>query len=289
VERSRDAQWGEALAAFEEAAAARDAPLVQYNIGVCERALGLYVAARRTFRRVIEDPRGLATPQIEDSKAFVDELGKLIVRLTITLDPKGAQLLVDGRPLQAVQDGGATVYVLVAGAPAGTGPAESVFRVDLDPGIHLFRAARAGHQDAFVSRTYKPGERASLDLHLDTLPARVHVQSDPVRAIVRVDGRESGLAPIEIERPPGVHRIEVVMDGYDTYVATLDLHAGQRSDITAKLVSAPEPMVKQWWFWAGAAAVVGAGVTITYVATKPTRPYDGGSLDWVVKPAVLRW
>src|SRR3990172_8892623 len=46
VELARAEQWGEALSAFQLAAEARDAPVVQFNIAYCLRALGRYVAAR---------------------------------------------------------------------------------------------------------------------------------------------------------------------------------------------------------------------------------------------------
>src|ERR1700722_1129456 len=73
VDLARREEWGEALAAFEEAAAARDATLVEFNIAYCQRALGHYVAARRTIRAVLRDPTGLAPSQVEDSKAYAAE------------------------------------------------------------------------------------------------------------------------------------------------------------------------------------------------------------------------
>src|SRR5689334_19832228 len=59
IKLAKAEQWGDALVAFEEAAAARDAPLVQFNIAYCQRALGRYLAARETTRRVLKDPTGL--------------------------------------------------------------------------------------------------------------------------------------------------------------------------------------------------------------------------------------
>ncbi|KYF99141.1 hypothetical protein BE20_32600 [Sorangium cellulosum] len=290
VQRSKDAQWGEALAAFEEAAAARDAPIVQYNIGFCERALGRYVAARRTFRRVLASADGLAPAQIDDARAFVAELDELVVRVAVTLDPAGTPLTLDGRPLRLDTEGGTRVFVALPG-PAGRAeaPAEKTFTVELDPGVHLFRAARPGRQDAFVQKTYRPGEKATLDLRLELLPARVAVRAEPAQALVRVDGREAGLAPIDIERPPGKYRIEVVRDGFETYAATLDLHAGQRADLTAKLVPVRPSVLKTWWFWTGAAAVLAGGAAVTYALTRPPPPYDGGSLNWVAEPTAIRW
>lgn len=290
VQRSKDAQWGEALAAFEEAAAARDAPIVQYNIGFCERALGRYVAARRTFRRVLAGTEGLAAAQIDDARAFVAELDQLVVRVAVTLDPPGTPLTVDGRALRLATDDGTRVFVTLPGsAERAAAPAEKSFTVELDPGVHLFRAARPGRQDAFVQKTYRPGEKATLDLHLDILPARVAVHAEPAQALVRVDGREAGLAPIDIERPPGKYRIEVVRDGFETYAATLDLHAGQRADLTAKLIPVRPSLWTRWWFWTGAAAVVTGGVVLTYALTRPEPDYNGGSLNWVAEPAAIRW
>lgn len=290
VQRSKDAQWGEALAAFEEAAAARDAPIVEYNIGFCQRALGRYVAARRTFRRVLANTDGLASAQIDDSKTFAAELDQLVVRVDITLDPAGTPLIVDGRALRADAGEGTPVFVTLpaAGGSAPT-PQAKTFTVELDPGVHLFRAARPGHQDAFVQRAYRPGEKAALDLHLDLLPAHVSVKADPPQALVRVDSREAGLAPIDIERTPGKYKVEVVREGFETYSATFDLHAGQRADLTAKLVPVRVQVWKKWWFWTGAAAVIGGGAALTYVLTRPAPPYDGGTLNWVAKPTGVSW
>jgi hypothetical protein len=47
------------------------------------------------------------------------------------------------------------------------------------------------------------------------------------------------------------------------------------------------PITKKWWFWAGAAAIVGGATAATYFATRPapeTPPYDGGNTNWVVVP-----
>ena len=127
--------------------------------------------------------------------------------------------------------------VLLAGlAPPGEGnaPATKQFTVVLDPGSHLFRAARAGHQAALVRRTYRPGEHAALDLRLDVLPATVSLKSEPAAGIVRVDDREVGLAPIEFQRKAGHYKLEVVLDDYETYTTELELRAGERADSTAE-------------------------------------------------------
>ncbi len=291
VQLSHDQQWGEALVAFEEAAALRDHPLVRINIAYCQRALGRYVAARSTVLGVLAKPAGLDPAQLEDARNYLAEFDKLLARVKVQLDPASATLTVDGRPLV---EGDAPDTYLGDVAPAGVGAplGKPSFTVVLDPGAHLFRAVREGHQDALVSKSVRPGESAALDLHLDVLPATVAIHSEPAAAIVRVDSREVGLAPIEFQRPAGQYKLEVLLDQYETYTAALDLSPGQRADMTAHLNPYHEPLTKKWWFWTGAAVVVAGGAVLTYFLTRPAPqppPYDAGSANWLVKAQGIRW
>ncbi len=52
-------QWSEALAHFEKASELKSAPIITFNIGYCQRALGRYVKARLSFREVVEEPAGM--------------------------------------------------------------------------------------------------------------------------------------------------------------------------------------------------------------------------------------
>ena len=49
------AQWGEALAKFEESSSLRSHPVTTYNVAVCERALGRYTRARITFANALAE------------------------------------------------------------------------------------------------------------------------------------------------------------------------------------------------------------------------------------------
>jgi catechol 2,3-dioxygenase-like lactoylglutathione lyase family enzyme len=291
VQLSHDQQWGNALVAFEEAASLRDHPIVEMNIAYCQRALGRYVAARRTVQGVIAKPAGLDPKGLDDAQNYLAEFDKLIVRVAVQLDPASATLTVDGRPL--VEGDGKDTY-LGDVAPAGVGAplGKPAFTVVLDPGAHVFRAVREGHQDALVSRSYPPGSSASLDLHLDVLPATVAIHSEPAAAIVRVDSREVGVAPIEFQRPAGQYKLEVLLDHYETYKAALELAPGQHADMTARLNPYTEPLTKKWWFWTGAAVVVVGGAVLTYFITRPAPqppPYEAGSANWLVHTSGLRF
>jgi hypothetical protein len=287
----KDEKWGDALAAFEEAAAARDAPRLQYYIAYCDKALGRYVAAQKALLGVAKNPVGLDAHELEDTKALLAIFDQTIARVTVALDPPTAVITVDGRPLIPGDD---PATYLAGVAPPGNGipMGQASFTVLLDPGSHLFRAVREGHQDALVTNSYRPGEKATLDLHLDVLSATVAIRSEPPAAIVKVDAHEVGVTPLEFHRGAGQYKLEVLLDHYETYKAALDLAPGQRSDLTAHLNPYSEPLTKKWWFWTGAAAIIAGGAVLTYFLTRPAPqppPYDAGSANWLVHASSVRW
>jgi hypothetical protein len=280
---AHDGQWSDALASFQEAAAARDAPLIRFNVAYCERALGRYVAARRTLRPVLTDPAGLDSTQLEDARAYAAEFDRIVVRVSVRLDPAAASLTVDGRSL--VPDDAEPGAYLALG-PAGDGQPldRPSFLVLLDPGAHVFRATRPGHEAALLNRSYRAGEGATVDLHLDLLPATVALRSEPSQAIVTLDQRDLGVAPLDFERAAGSYKLEVARQGFETYRATLDLQPGQRVELTAKLNPYTEPLTKKWWFWTGIAVAVAGGAALTYALTRPTPeppPYQAGTSGWL--------
>lgn len=280
-----DAQWGEALAKFEASAALRAHPVTTYNVGVCERALGRYVRAHATFVRALaEDTDHTALPasMAKDAAAFRDELERLLVRIELTVEPREAGVLVDGRPLAGGADG------FTAGArPAG--PAEPLPEgkgtLVLDPGAHVITLTRKGFSDVVVNKSFAPGTRASLPLALARLPATVHVSASQPGSIVSLSGFDVGVAPVELSRPAGTYKVLVRKAGFEPYSAEITVAAGEDARIVAEQVPKKVPVTKTWWFWTSAAAVVGGGVAATYFLTRKSPsppPYDGGSTGWVV-------
>jgi hypothetical protein len=286
VELTRQEQWGDALTAFQEAAAARDAPRVEFNIAYCLRALGRYVAARKVLKRVLADPTGLDPSQIEDARAYLADSNKLVAHAQVTLDPVTAVVTIDGRALEA-DAGSEDTFAASSEAVEDAAPiGRASFVVLLDPGMHIFVAHREGRLDSIVRRGVRTGEVAAVDMRLDLLPATVAVRSNPTDGIVHVDGREVGVAPIEFARAAGTYKLDVVHDDYEPYEVTLHLQPGERSELTARLEPRTVPLTKKWWFWTGAVAVVAGGVVLTYALTRPAPvppPYDAGSANWLVR------
>ena len=284
VELSRAEQWADALAAFRDAAAARDHPRVEYDIAYCERSLGHYAAAIAALRVALLDPQDLEPQELETAKALLAVSERTVVALAVTLDPSAATLAVDGLPI--VPDGADGIYRVSVEQPGPSAPVgRSSFVLVLDPGPHVFHASRPGHEDVDIERSFLPAARDALDLRLDLLPATVSVRSEPGPAFVSVGGREVGLTPIEIQRPAGIYRVEVASDHFDKYAATLSLQPGQRVQLTAKLNPERDTIIRTWWFWSSVAAVVAGGAVLTYALTRPTPqppPYESGSAGWLV-------
>jgi hypothetical protein len=267
-----------------------------YNVGVCQRALGNYTLARVAFARALEqneasksNPAGSELPDalVADCKALLGEMDRLFARANVTLTPPNAQVAVDGRPL-AVRD--AKEALLVAGVREpgqGERPPSGTFHVVLNPGAHVFTFARPGFADAVVNKTISPGATIDLKLELDRLPATLHVASSETGAVVTVDGADVGVAPVDVSRPAGTHRVRVTKSGFKRYDAQVAVQPGQELDLRAQLAKEETSFTSRWWFWTAAGVVV-AGVAVgTYALTRSETttqaPLDGGGLGWTVK------
>jgi hypothetical protein len=291
TELAKDAQWGAALASFERSAKLRPHAWTTYNIAVCERALGKYVRARRSFARALDERRpdaDLPESIVTDVRRFLLEIDQIIAALDVTLDPADAAVAVDGQPLEVVapQDG---VPTLVAGTlPAGPGkpPPAGTFRVLLDPGSHVFVIAREGFTNAVHAEVVRAGERRALALAVARMPATLAITSNEASAAVSVDRLDVGIAPVTLLRPAGTHHILVRKPGFDPYEIDATVAAGQRAELAATLKLHKPSIVTRWWFWTAAGAVIAGAAITTYALTRPTPtrpPLDGGGLGWAVR------
>jgi hypothetical protein len=288
---AKDAQWGAALASFERSAKLRPHAWTTYNIAVCERALGKYVRARRTFSRALAErtpEADLPESIIADVQRFLVEIDRVVATLDVTLDPPDAAIAVDGQPLEPIgsKDGKPT---LVAGTlPAGPGkpPPAASFRVLLDPGAHVFVLTRAGFADAVHAEVARPGERRALSLVAAKLPATLAITANQADAVVSLDALDVGVAPVTLQRPAGTHHVLVRKSGFDPYEIDATVAAGQRAELAATLKPHKPSIVTRWWFWTAAAAVIAGATITTYVVTRPAPerpPVDGGGLGWAVR------
>lgn len=295
VKGVKKAAWADALSAFERSDALRPHATTTFNIGACERAMGRYTRAREDFKKALarndSHPGELAQSLASEAHAIVQEIDRLVAHVDMTLDPPSAAIAVDGRPLSAVKRQSGTVWVGGLGQPGrGRAIGKRSFHMELDPGVHVITLTRKGYTDQVVNRSFSPGSTTKLDLELAHLPARIVVSSNVRGAIVTVDRRDFGPAPVTVLRPAGSYRVVVTKKGYAPYEAQVAVKAGEESKLKARLAVQKTPITKRWWFWTGAAAVVAGGALATYALTRPEPsppPYDGGSTGWVVHPTAL--
>ncbi|MFI5303146.1 MAG: PEGA domain-containing protein [Polyangiales bacterium] len=286
----KHSQWGEALAAFERSAALRPHALTMFNMGACERALGHYTRARRMLKGALDQNdahagKELAASTVGDANAWLAEIQRLLVHVALAVRPTDSTIAVDGRPL-VVDEGDKTVWIAGLAAPgAGSAIPSETFTVLVDPGVHVFAVSKKGFSDAIVNRTLNAGEPVRLAIELDRLRATIRVAADHEDASVSIDGEAVGVAPIEIARAAGSHRVVVSKVGFTDYVAVVEVNPGEEANLRATLAEAKPGLTSRWWFWAGASVLVVGAATGTYLLTRPapTRPApDGGGLGWVV-------
>jgi len=291
VELVKVAQWSGALAAFERSVAFRPHATTVFNIGACERAMGRYTSARESFRRALErgrvEPDELAPSLTGEAQAFVAEIDHLVARVRVALDPPNAAIAVDGRPLRRAEGSGARFIAGLEQPGTGKRIGVATFELELNPGAHVITLSRKGYADAVVNRSFAPGARGELKLELERLPATLNVSSNVSGALVMIDTRDVGPAPVSVLRPGGNYRVLVSKDGFAPYEARVLVQPGEETNLRAQLLEERTPLTKRWWFWTAAAAVLAGGALATYALTRPDPeppPYDGGSTGWVVRP-----
>jgi hypothetical protein len=281
------AQWPEALDAFEQSAKLKPHAVTRYNIGACLRAMGRYLEARTQFQHALRGQQELSETLVREARAFLDEIERVIVRLSITLEPAGAAIAIDGRPLELHRRGKRPVMLAGTLSP-GAGrkaPARS-FDVLVDPGAHVILLSRKGFSNAVVNETLHPGEKRRLVLKIDKLPATMLIDANRARSIVTVDGRDVGMTPVRLARPGGSYKVVVEKDGFVGYETIADVDPGEMWRVRAELPERTAAIYERWWFWGSIGAVVTTTALVTYFLARPepTRPDpNGGGLNWVVE------
>jgi hypothetical protein len=289
----QEAQWAEALSAFEESSKLRPHAITTFNMGACQRALGRYTVARETLEQALSmKAASSALPEslAREARTYLNEIERLLVHLELSVAPADAEIAIDGRPLEATSGSDGKALWVAGVRPGGRGEplpgAHSA--VLLDPGTHLFTLSRKGFKDQLLTKTFEPGRRDQLELNLDKLPAKLRVSSNEPRAIVRIDRIDVGYAPAEVERPAGAYEVSVQRPGFVTYETLVRANPGEAVDIRAPLKQEKASLVQKWWFWTAAGALVSGAVLTTYLATRsdpaPQRPpLNGGGLGWTIQ------
>jgi hypothetical protein len=144
----------------------------------------------------------------------------------------------------------ADAEVTVDGVARGTTP---VAVRGLEVGAHTVAIARAGYR-SLERQVVLTSERPSrtLEIELQPLPRATRpaaevadgslvVDSRPAGATVLLDGRRVGVTPLTLSAiAPGSHTVRLEHVGYRTVTTTVEVKAGQRARVAARLEGGQE-------------------------------------------------
>ncbi len=172
----------DAARAFEQSYRLRAVPVVLYNQGLALRALGRSREAVDAFERFLREPGpGVEAARLDAVRREVEALRGALATVQVSLDPRDAVVLVDGRP--------------------ATHPASSLV---LDPGHHVVEFRADGRLPQRREEDFAPGSTARWSVVLATSSAPITTPG-PTHTATN-DGRDRqrlGLpAPTRSEPPP---------------------------------------------------------------------------------------
>ncbi|GEM_PF-2692094 len=143
VELYKEQKYTEALAEFERAYEISPHPLVLYNIAVCHRELSHYQQAVKFYKRFITEGKGqVPGPKLTTAQTELDGILARIARVTVTVSPDGATLIVDDQELGTLVE----------------------MPIVLPPGEHRLIARMVGRTDAVRVVRVASGDELTVDL-----------------------------------------------------------------------------------------------------------------------------
>jgi hypothetical protein len=258
-----DGNFNAALAEFDAANKAHKSPGFLYNIGLTQKALFRYSESIDSLTRYLDEAqrepgKPLSSERVNEVKQLINEMKALLADVALGVDPDGAQVIVDGRVF-------------------GNSPLSGM---RLAAGHHVLELSADGYKPARREIDLTAGAPLALTIKLEAIPksGKVHITASVKNAMVRVDGKGVGIAPVDLELPIGGHSLEVTSEGYRPTVAELVIAGGQTRDVPVIL---EKPVVKfhlyeKWWFWTLTVVVLGG------IATGIAIPLASGTAPPVI-------
>jgi hypothetical protein len=163
VELYKEQKYTEALAEFERAYEISPHPLVLYNIAGCHRELSQYQQAVKFYKRFIAEGKGqVPGPKLTTAQTELDQILARIARVTVTVSPDGATLIVDEQELGTLVE----------------------MPIVLPPGEHRLVARMTGRTDAVRVIRVASGDELTVDLATTELPSSTGPTTTPDPEVV---------------------------------------------------------------------------------------------------------
>ncbi len=203
-----------ALEAFEDSYRIVPKASVLFNIGMCQKALFRFADALATFERYLHgEHEGESDNKRATAVAAVAELEKMVGTLVVVDAPEGANISVDGEPVDA----------------------STVSSIVLDPGQHTVRVTGDGFEPMETSVTIASQAELSLRAPLVRAKGTIDITCTNAEAAVMVDGVVRGGCPYEGQAAPGEHTVSVSAPGMRVFQKKVTVTSGERAALTVIL------------------------------------------------------
>ena len=151
---------------------------------------------------------------VDQEKHMTAVLKHLTGTLNISSEPEKAVIVIDGNE-------------------AGNTPANIT---GLKPGKHLVEVKMEGYEKWSESVDIQHSKETDLKAVLQVIPGSLSINSTPPGGTIFVDGIESGTTPDKIENmKSGTRKVEVRMEGYESWTDNIDIAVDQEKHLTAVL------------------------------------------------------
>jgi len=128
--------------------------------------------------------------------------------------------------------------VFLDGTLEGTSPVTR----EVTPGLHSVRIVHAGYVEFLTETTVADGKTTTVGavlIPVSSTTGAVEITSSPAGAAVLVDGVIFGPTPITVNANAGTHAVRLTLAGYQEYLATVSVTAGETLPVSATLAPLP--------------------------------------------------
>ncbi len=223
--------------------------------------VGLQYSLARAYQFLGDYPNALAALDAFDKQATPEAKSKV---------GKLDELFADLRPRVATLDLTCSVpgaRVLVRDTIVGTTPLPTT---RLPAGASTIAIELDGFFPEKRDVVLPGGGTLELDVSLQpkSTSGLLGVTSDPLGALITVDGRPLGTTSprLEVALGAGPHEMRATHDGYDDAKVSFVLAPGATRDVSIPLDKS-RSIATRWWFWTAVGVAVAGGVVLTYALT----------------------
>lgn len=262
-------RYDEALADYTQAYELSHDVAILYNLGQLHRARGEYPESLDAFLAFDKAAPPSLHARVPKLGELIDEVRAKVATLTITANVSGARVLLRDKVI-------------------GSTPLSDAIR--LNAGKVTIEIDAEGYARYRKDLDLAGGTSTVLDAKLEPKDVQgiLVVHASAGAALVVVDGKPAGTAPIEIRVQPGTHSVLVKREGFLDNASSAVIQTGERHEIDVTLAKTT-PFYGKWWFWTGVGVLVAAGVGITLAAVLPRAPDTGDGFQPGQLGAPLRW